>query len=286
MLSALLLVLAIGLSLFAVLGGPRTLSRLLQVGGSSASTQNTELQARSNASSYGETTFTTCDTETLYYHYSEPQPGPEFSTSVDCNNTVTSISDGNMSFDEGVVFGLGGLSGSPIYSALSPYLQGSYNATLVYLKPRNSDYFQFGIFNVTGVQSVTGNWTTGYNVAYSHNELINVSAAGVVTHVAVYPLPDRNYTISYSSQQQQVIQIAMSNSTVRGDMYGGPYYVEYAEPYITGGTCPGSAHIFLYQVDGQNAVGVIVNCPGGKVSYVYGDFYWSKWGLAERLFTP
>src|SRR6202035_3395252 len=143
---------------------------------------------------------------------------PALSTSVDCNQTGTSISDGNMSFDEGAVVGLGGLTGSPIYSALSPYLQGSYNATLVYFKPRNSDYFQFGIFNVTGVQSVTGNWTTGYNVAYTHNELINVSAAGVVTHVAVYPLPDRNYTISYSSQQQQVIQIALSNSTVRADM--------------------------------------------------------------------
>src|ERR1700736_6736090 len=125
MLSAVILVLVIGFSLFAVLGGPRALSRLLQVGGSNESTHAELHTGGINASTYTERSFTTCYTETIY-------SAPALSTSVDCNQTGTSISDGNMSFDEGAVVGLGGLTGSPIYSALSPYLQGSYNATLVY----------------------------------------------------------------------------------------------------------------------------------------------------------
>lgn len=198
-------------------------------------------------------------------------------------NTVTSIADGNISFVEAEGTGFGRLAGSQIYSALLPYLQGTYNTTLVYFKSTNSGALQFGIFNVTGVQSVTGNWTTEYQVSYTHNELINVSASGVSTHVVVYPMPDRSHAISYSSQEQQTIQDALSNSTVRTEMSRGTYYVEYAEPYSES-SCPGLVHVFLWQIDGQNAVGAIVNCQG-KVVDSY-DFNWTTWGLVLRLFTP
>jgi hypothetical protein len=55
-----------------------------------------------------------------------------------------------------------------------------------------------------------------------------------ITHVAVYPLSDRNYTVSFTPQQRQAIQAAFSNSTVQSVSAGERYYVYFVEPVLNG----------------------------------------------------
>ena len=92
------------------------------------------------------------------------------------------------------------------------------------------------ILNVTGRQVVTGNWTSAYLMSYVDNHLLNVTVAPTaqsmydVTHISVYNLPDRNYSVTFTALQRQVINGALSNSTVRSLMVGGPYYVRYVSP--------------------------------------------------------
>lgn len=89
------------------------------------------------------------------------------------------------------------------------------------------------VLNVTGEQLVTGNWTSAYLVSYVGNHLLNVTVALTaqsaydVTHISVYNLPDRNYPVTFTALQRQVINGALSNSTVRSLMAGGQYYVRY-----------------------------------------------------------
>jgi hypothetical protein len=92
------------------------------------------------------------------------------------------------------------------------------------------------ILNVTGRQVVTGNWTNAYLMSYVGNHLLNVTVAPTtesmydVTHISVYNLPDRNYSVTFTALQRQVINGALSNSTVKSLMVGGPYYVRYVSP--------------------------------------------------------
>jgi hypothetical protein len=52
-----------------------------------------------------------------------------------------------------------------------------------------------------------------------------------VTHVSVYKLPDRHYTIPpFTALQQQVIEGTLANATARSLMAGGQYYVRYVSP--------------------------------------------------------
>lgn len=95
----------------------------------------------------------------------------------------------------------------------------------------------FALLNVTGRQEVTGNWSAGYQIAYVNNYLLNVTVSHIgpsvdeVTHVSVYELPDRHYTIpGFTALQQKVIEGALANTTARSLMAGGQYYVTYVSP--------------------------------------------------------
>ncbi len=128
------------------------------------------------------------------------------------------------------------------------------------------------VINVTGGQSVTGNWTTGYTVSYTGIKTLNLTVRFTapstfsVALISVATLPDRSESIaSYSSQQQQVIGVVLSNDTVRSNMTDyilSPFYVEAVTTFPIGnGTYGGDYFALISQVNGPRFMGVWVN-PG------------------------
>lgn len=107
------------------------------------------------------------------------------------------------------------------------------------------------MINVTGAQIVKGNWTTGYQVCYVGNSLLNVTVAQVassssygVTHLSVYGLPERHTSLGFTAQQQKAIGAAASDAKANHLMAGGPYYVVFVSPLMNstesvGPQCPG-----------------------------------------------
>ena len=215
-------------------------------------------------------TSTVCQTGVLIYNGASNQPGYE-STEVSCYTTTTE-SFGNLTL---------GLRNDISYSLPANFLEnstitsrilGSFYHTLMYLNYNGSNPTDASaVFNVTGTQVVQGNWTNGYHITYTNNELVNVSVAltaastYTITHVAQYPLPDRSYTDTYTSQQQQDILAALSNSTVRSDMAGTQYYVYAVNLHNTASTI----QVAFFQVDSQNAVAANLDVTTLKVVQVF-----------------
>jgi len=138
------------------------------------------------------------------------------------------------------------------------------------------------IISVTGSQSVIGNWTTGYTVSYTGIKTLNVTvqftapSSFSIASAGVASFPDRNESIaSYSSQQQQVIGVVLSNDTVWSDMtnYGlSPFYVENVTTFPIGnGTYGGDYFALISQVNGPRFMGVWVNLGITAVVNLYED---------------
>jgi hypothetical protein len=133
------------------------------------------------------------------------------------------------------------------------------------------------VFNLTGTQLVHGNWTDGYHITYTNNELVNVSvtltaaSTYVVNHITEYPLPDRTYTDTYTSQQQQDILAALSNTTIRSDMAGSQYYVYAVSLHNTANT----TQVNFWQVDGRNMVSANLDNTTLKVVQIFTG----QWGF-------
>jgi len=127
--------------------------------------------------------------------------------------------------------------------------------------------------NVTGSQNVSGNWTSQYLVTYTNNTLITaeVSFSYQITSLNVTKLPDLTQgPISYNAQQQQVIGVAVSNSTVRQMTSGATYYVPYF--YLVGAgnqTYANDYYVVLDQVNGPLSWGIYVNSNASQVIGVY-----------------
>ena len=146
-----------------------------------------------------------------------------------------------------------------------PFIRTAFEYHLVYFAHNqvNRDVM-YAVLNVTGSQVVTGNYTTGYQVSYVGNKLLNVTILKVVyqhfdvTHVSAYALPDRNESVSYTPQQVRVIGLALSDPKVTSLMVGPQYYVEFVGS-SGNGTTAATYVIQLYQVDGTEIVGAFVN---------------------------
>jgi hypothetical protein len=221
-------------------------------------------------------TSTGCQTGIAVYMGYSNQPGYE-STEVSCSTTTTE-SFGNMTLR---------LSHDTCYSLPENYYEnssittrifGSYYHTLVYLNYNGSfPTHMSAVYNVTGGQIVQGNWTDGYRVTFTNNEIVNVSATltapstYTVTHVAEYPLPDRTYTETYTSQEQQDILAALSNSSVRSDMAGTQYYVYGVSLHNTATTI----QVDFFQVNGPNSMAVNLDTATLKAVQIFPP---SKWG--------
>ena len=154
-----------------------------------------------------------------------------------------------------------------------PYVQGAYRYDLMYYGINDSNLsHQSFVLNITGSQQVTGGWGGGYSIRYTGNKLLNVSfeyakpSHYVVTHVSVYDIPDRNYSKSYTPQQQQVVAAALQNDTVAGLMEGSSYYVKVVYPHGSFRQNP-TNQVQFQQVDGSRAVDVDVYNATAAVAY-------------------
>ena len=114
------------------------------------------------------------------------------------------------------------------------------------------------LINVTKTQSVSGNWTTGYEVTYSGvmlNATVQFTAPDgyQLISVGANNLPNQTYSISFNSTQQHIIRIVLSNSTVENLLSKvSPYYVNEVSGLVGNGT---SAYYFsIGQVDGSEDV--------------------------------
>jgi len=173
----------------------------------------------------------------------------------------------------------GRIANVTMYSpAVQAYVKTAYSYSIgVSIDPGNSNVASV-ILNVTGGQTVAGNWTTGYAVSYSGNRLLNVTvqltppSTYQVTNIGVTTLADHNEPLSFSPQQKQVIQVALSSSAVQNLMGQSPFYVDSVTSFpITNGTYAGDYFALLYQLDGPRIVGVFVNTSGTAVVDAYAD---------------
>jgi hypothetical protein len=157
-----------------------------------------------------------------------------------------------------------------------PYIKTAYEYHLVYFAHNTANSnVMYAVLNVTGSQAVSGNYSSGYQVSYMGNKLLNVTFLKVafhvfdVTHVSAYSLPDRNGSVSYSPQQAQAISLALSDSNVTSLMAGKSYYANFVGS--TGNaTAAGGFLVQFYQVDGAGIVGAFVNLgPSSVVDSFY-----------------
>jgi len=176
---------------------------------------------------------------------------------------------GNMTLEEGPCVSYGFPSGQVAYATLESapthdYIRTAYGYQLLYFGTSvNDPRVTYAVLNVTGSQEVAGNWTTGYEVSYTGNRLLNVtllqlsSSSYEVIHFSDYPLPDRNQSVSYSPDEVQAIDVALSDPQITSYMSGLQYYAEHSAP-IQNATVNGY-YVQFFQVDGPGTVGAFVN---------------------------
>lgn len=178
------------------------------------------------------------------------------STEVSCNTAIT-YSVGNLTLRLNPIVCYSDANIHLENSSTTAPIFGSFYHTLLYLNyNRTLPAHISAVYNVTGSQIVQGNWTVGYHLTYTNNELVNFSATltnsstYAITHVAKYPLPDRSYTDTYGSAQQKDVMAALSNSTVRSDMEGASYYVYGVYLHNTANT----TQVDFFQANGRDSV--------------------------------
>ena len=161
--------------------------------------------------------------------------------------------------------------------------------------------------NVTGSQTVSGNWTSSYFVSYSGIEALAVDVQFTapstyqLTSINATSLPGWNYSVVYTPQQQRVIDAALSNDSVRGDMANdgiSAYYVANVTIFPTGNSTFGRDYFLtINQIDGPKFIGVFVNpntmqvtgayedSTASYVCYGYGICFSSPWGSLPETIT-
>jgi len=167
------------------------------------------------------------------------------------------------------------------------FIKSAYEYHLVYFgRQIGGPNVTHAVLNVTGTQVVTGNWTTGYRVSYVANALLNVTvqhpvpSTYEVTQISVYPLPDRNASVTFTTQQVQAIQTALSDPKVKALMSQPPYFVQSAKPF-SNGTINNAYFVQLYQIDGTGFVGAFVNQSFTSVLSSYASYRISGACLAD-----
>ncbi|MGI0081495.1 MAG: hypothetical protein ACRECH_17985, partial [Nitrososphaerales archaeon] len=160
-------------------------------------------------------------------------------------------------------------------SAVSQYTTGAFSFNWVYNTRESCTFVQPPLIevNVTGFQSVSGNWSSEYVVTYGNNTLLEaeVSQSYQILNFTVAKIQDWTQNISFTSQQEQVIAFALSNSTVQKMTGSGNYYVDFVSPPIGSGnqTFSGDYYVVMDQVNGNLAIGIYVNSSITQVVGVY-----------------
>jgi hypothetical protein len=125
---------------------------------------------------------------------------------------------------------------------------------------------------VIAAQNVVGNWTTGYTITYTGIKLFNVIVACTgdcdhgtnnnytATNVNSASLPDSVVSLSFDSQAQRAIQVALSRTIVRDLAPASTYYVDSVTPNqpSPNNMTKGNYLVSLYQINGTHILNVYV----------------------------
>ncbi|MDA4116386.1 MAG: hypothetical protein OK442_07525 [Thaumarchaeota archaeon] len=189
------------------------------------------------------------------------------------------------------------------------YIDGAYHYSVAFVATsKYVPYAEYGILNVTGSQVVTGNWSTGYEVSYVENKMVNVTVqdpdttSSKVVRAFSVDLPDRSYARAFTQDQQAAIGTALANQSVVALMTDPPYFVDSVGPFPAENQTFGEDFfIRFYQVNGVRTVNAFVNEAGTAVVGLYvdgltsttcnesGACYTDPWGLnpdAGRILAP
>jgi hypothetical protein len=129
---------------------------------------------------------------------------------------------------------------------------------------------------VVGGQAASGNLTTGYAISYSGNR--SVYAVVRFTPPSGYELdgvdvtnyPAVKQSITFSQEEQQVAQVALSNSTVKSMIGAMTFYVAGVESIpVQSSNFPGDFLVSLNQVNGARAMEVYVNGEMTTATSIY-----------------
>ena len=234
------------------------------------------------------TTVTVASTTTSTSFSATTLPGPTSSqtttfvitstTSVNCSDACTPTITTNPTTAAGMDFGQ--IANATMYSPqVQAYVKTAYSYDIAGISPDpDNPNIASVIVNVTGAQTVTGNWTTGYVISYSGIRMLNVTVQFIspstyeLTKVGVTTLAGYNESIEFSEQQQRVIQVALSSTAVRNLMGQSPFYAESVTAFpVTNGTYAGDYFALLYQLNGTRIIGVFVNPSATAVVDAYAD---------------
>jgi hypothetical protein len=177
------------------------------------------------------------------------------------------------------------------------YISDAYSYSLVNItgEPSDSNLTDV-VLNVTRSQAVSGNWTTGYSISYSGVSVLNLTVqrstfrqyvpldVGPVTYQVfadyspVYRVinfsatvaPDQNETVTFSQYQNNMITIALGNSTVQAMLANLPgYYVSSVEPWPTTLVNSSLIEVGVLQANGTGGLGVLVDTNSSSVISAY-----------------
>ncbi len=160
-----------------------------------------------------------------------------------------------------------------------PYIESAYSYVVSMYPDHYGPNLMTVIIDVNGSQSVVGNYTTGYTITYSGIKVLNATVQFItpssyfLAGVGVTNLPNQTESVSFSSQEQHIVQVALSNSTVQKLMGAtSSYYVEYIDQFpIQNGTYGGDYFVFLFQINGTRTIGIFVNPGITAVVNAYAD---------------
>ncbi|MHB8568513.1 MAG: hypothetical protein ACYC7D_14955 [Nitrososphaerales archaeon] len=123
------------------------------------------------------------------------------------------------------------------------YVEPAYTYDLYIVQDPFAANLANALVNITETQNVSGNWTGGYQVTYSGIMMLNATvqftapSSYKLISVGVTNLPNKTYSINYTSQQLHIIQVALSNSTVESLVSGfSSYYVNAVSGLVGNGT--------------------------------------------------
>jgi len=127
--------------------------------------------------------------------------------------------------------------------------------------------------NVTGRQSVAGNWTTGYLITYSNNTLLRatVDVSFVVRNFSATSLQNRTYALTFSQDDIRVLEFTLSDPSVKSQIGGLDWYVSGIFPPVqsTNGTIQNEYYVTLDQVNGNRLVEIFANSQLTQVNGIY-----------------
>jgi hypothetical protein len=210
-------------------------------------------------------TTTTSGSETVTTSSTTVTTLPPSSTLTQNATTVYPVANNGVNFTEAV---------SVAFS--SPSVQGYWNknvnSTQGYgvgpvVKGQDGSSLVFVTFSVTDGRAISGNWSSEYSLTYSQRFNLNVTveftppSAYQVINVGIQDLPNFNQSISFTSQQMQIIQVALSNSTIKQYTAQSEYYVQSVTFFPNSGneTFAGDYQVNIGQVNGSCEIQVFVN---------------------------